>query len=659
MLKIVTFVITFLVLIQVQARAEEIITDINIAGEVFKDVVVDTETFKLSEPIKVGKCQSDNLLDFGNPRLESGKVVIETLNQECFDSKEISLSYKNTFTPLKSNSVFLSFNLNKALTKEVGDSIYLGSGLYIQDFYLYSAFSLMKSQGEYRWERLYTYLQRDIDPLLSVIRLGEVFANTSSSLVSTSERQFSLQFQRKWIIDPNQRPYMSLSKQIILNTKSTVEIIQNNSVVLRTELPPGVYNLRDLPISSLIGTYTIRITDAFGRVTEQTETYVASAEMLKKGVLDYSVTLLLENPELAGFLRYGIFDNFIAGIHFSKKEQSVSLDYLHNFGQTSLEISTKSNMRLAHTYQKDSFNASAEFLRKDSENSYTLTVSYTTEKYGSFSLRVEKTNEEKAKAGVNWSKSFSNVNVSLNANTNSEVNINTSYSTKLFNRNVSLGASYTHSKNDKRFYAYLTMPLENKDKTWGTDIRTSHSKQTETTTVETELKARYLFDYAVLNKFDKERNTTSVAITGAFGCVQQNSKIKCGFGNFVSEGDGFVIASGETTIEGKERKGLNTLTTYRDVTVRNTTEFVETDLKIAARSGQGVLIPEPILVLGKVLNVKAKSIFINNDEVFITEDGDFTYVSYSDEIEIRATDGRSQKIKLKAEQGVANVEIVF
>lgn len=636
-------------------HAEEIIADVNIAGEVFKDMVVDTKTFKVSEPLQVGKCKSKDLKVFGTPTFNGQKVVIETLNQECFENKEISLSYRNTFTPVKSNSFFLSFNLNKELTPKAYDSAYFGTGLFIHDYFIYSSFVYNRSEISRKFERLYSYLQRDIDPLLSVIKIGEIYPSIASSLIPFSERRLGLTFQRKWILDPGQCPYLSLSRQIILNTKSTVEIIQNNSVVLRIELPAGVYNLKDLPVYSLIGTYTIRITDAFNRVTEQTETYIVSSELLKKGFLDYSVTLLLEKPELTGFLQYGVSDSLTAGIHFSRTEQSFSFDYLSFLGQTSLELSTERDLRLVHTYQKDRLNLAGEFLRKDSKNSIIALASYTIENRGTFGLRLERNN--RTRLGLNWSKNFSNMNVSLSINSDSEFNVNTSHHTKVLNKHITLGASYLHTKDNKRFYAYLTMPLENTAKTFGVDIRTLHDRQN--TAGESEIKARYVFDYALKNRLDRNKNTSVLSMAGAFGCVHQNSEFKCGAGNFVGEADGFVIASGDTVVDGKEREGLNTLSTYRDVIVKNTGEFVEADVKVAARHGQGVLVPEPVLVIGKVVTgEKLKSIYINNEEVFITEEGDFSCIAYSDEIKVTAN-GRSQKIKLKPEQGVATVEIVF
>ena len=95
----------------------------------------------------------------------------------------------------------------------------------------------------------------------------------------TLSRQYSLQ------------PYLIRSPSLDLTgtaaTPSTVEVYVNGQLTNRIQVAPGVFTLRDLPVTGGVGSTRLVVRDAFGRETVQDTSFYYSTSILRKGFSDY------------------------------------------------------------------------------------------------------------------------------------------------------------------------------------------------------------------------------------------------------------------------------------------------------------------------------------------------------------------------------------
>ena len=85
-------------------------------------------------------------------------------------------------------------------------------------------------------------------------------------------------------------PYFQKSPEVtvsgVAQTPSTVEIYLNDQLFRKEKLPPGAFDVENLPLYG-IGNATLIITDAFGRTQEVTTPFHLSSNLLKPGLHDY------------------------------------------------------------------------------------------------------------------------------------------------------------------------------------------------------------------------------------------------------------------------------------------------------------------------------------------------------------------------------------
>ncbi len=105
-------------------------------------------------------------------------------------------------------------------------------------------------------------------------------------------------------------------------TPSTLEVYLNGALVRQQKLPPGPFEVRNLPASEGAGTVRAVVRDAFGRVEDVSASYYFTTSVLARGISDYAYaagfrrTLLgYEEPRLFGRHRLVLTDAITAGAH--------------------------------------------------------------------------------------------------------------------------------------------------------------------------------------------------------------------------------------------------------------------------------------------------------------------------------------------------------
>lgn len=107
------------------------------------------------------------------------------------------------------------------------------------------------------------------DPLGGSVTIGGV----------TVRREFTLQ------------PYLVRSRPFDVTgtalTPSTVEVYVNGQLTNRISVEPGVFTLRDLPVTGGLGNTQLVVRDVYGRETVEQQSFYYSTSALRKGLSDY------------------------------------------------------------------------------------------------------------------------------------------------------------------------------------------------------------------------------------------------------------------------------------------------------------------------------------------------------------------------------------
>ncbi|MBI1993775.1 MAG: fimbrial biogenesis outer membrane usher protein [Deltaproteobacteria bacterium] len=118
---------------------------------------------------------------------------------------------------------------------------------------------------------------------------GDSFA--SSSGLGGSLFLGGLSLSRDFSLDPYFYRYPALGLSEAILTPSTVDIYVNGLLVRRERLPPGQFELKNLPVSTGSGVTRVVIRDAFGREREVVSPFYFTTGVLAQGLHEYSYNL--------------------------------------------------------------------------------------------------------------------------------------------------------------------------------------------------------------------------------------------------------------------------------------------------------------------------------------------------------------------------------
>lgn len=161
---------------------------------------------------------------------------------------------------------------------------------------------------------------------LMTYRAGDVIS--SGVAWSRPIRIGGVQAQRNFGLRPDlvTRPLPSYSGSAVV--PSIVDVYVNNAKTFSQEVPAGPFEISNIPTVTGSGAVTVAIRDAAGQETATTAPFFASSELLRQGLLDFSIEAGVsrqdyssksaaydDDPLIAGTVRYGLTDSTTVEVH--------------------------------------------------------------------------------------------------------------------------------------------------------------------------------------------------------------------------------------------------------------------------------------------------------------------------------------------------------
>lgn len=182
--------------------------------------------------------------------------------------------------------------------------------------------------------RGYTSLTLDERESLRRWAIGDRFAGPG--ILGGGAFLGGISVSREYALDPYLFRYPALGLSGALLTPFTVDLYVNGILLRREQLPPGPFELRNLPVFSGSGFTRLVIRDAFGREQDITTPYYFSTGVLAPGLSEYSYNLGFErkqtgtaswdygSPLFLGRHRLGLSDTLTAGFRLEGSTNMVS-----------------------------------------------------------------------------------------------------------------------------------------------------------------------------------------------------------------------------------------------------------------------------------------------------------------------------------------------
>ena len=226
-------------------------------------------------------------------------------------------------------SGFLNYSVAVQNFRKVGT--FSEAGFSIKGNLLYSGIQHSQQNGIVRGLSSFTI---DNQKNLNRATLGDNFA--SSDILGGALTLGGLSFTRDFSLDPYFIRNPGLNYTGAVSTPSTADIYVNGRFQRRVTLPPGQFELRNIPLPTGDANTRVVIRDAFGREQEITSPYYFTAGLLREGLHEYSYNLGAPRNEIdtasfnygplvfLGYHRYGFSDGLTTGIRFEATRALVS-----------------------------------------------------------------------------------------------------------------------------------------------------------------------------------------------------------------------------------------------------------------------------------------------------------------------------------------------
>ncbi|HEY3122873.1 MAG TPA: fimbria/pilus outer membrane usher protein, partial [Thermoanaerobaculia bacterium] len=266
--------------------------------------------------VGVAELEKAGVLKFdGNRETIGGQPQVSLLSlapdiRFALDEKELDLRLTVAPSRLRATSVNLRTGAPKGMVLSRDSSAFLNYSLNTSDFRGISGFG--EAGWNVRGNLLYSSVSVNADGAL--VRglsnftmddpgrmrrwtLGDRFAETGS--LGGGAFLAGVGLARNFDLDPYFVRFPQFGLSGAVSTPSTVDVYVNGTFVRREVLPPGQFDLQNVPVSAGSGSTRLVLRDAFGNEREIASPYYFSTGVLAKGLSDYSYNVGFVRENLA------------------------------------------------------------------------------------------------------------------------------------------------------------------------------------------------------------------------------------------------------------------------------------------------------------------------------------------------------------------------
>lgn len=134
--------------------------------------------------------------------------------------------------------------------------------------------------------RLETTYIRDLPEQRATFRVGDSL--TGGGSLARQVRFAGVQYRSNFLTDPTFVTFPLPSIGGLAFQPSTVEVILDNTRRVTEEVPPGPFDIDNLPVVTGAGELQLRVTDLLGREQLVTQSYYVSPRLLREGLSEFS-----------------------------------------------------------------------------------------------------------------------------------------------------------------------------------------------------------------------------------------------------------------------------------------------------------------------------------------------------------------------------------
>jgi outer membrane usher protein len=125
-----------------------------------------------------------------------------------------------------------------------------------------------------------------------------------------------ISYSTQFAVNPYFIPFPGQTFAGIVNTPSTADVYVNGQLVRTLELPPGPFNLQNLPVSRGAGVTRVVIRNALGQTQELGAPFYQSTNLLREGVQQFTYNLGMERDLATSGLGHYVRPAFLASHSF-------------------------------------------------------------------------------------------------------------------------------------------------------------------------------------------------------------------------------------------------------------------------------------------------------------------------------------------------------
>lgn len=186
--------------------------------------------------------------------------------------------------------------INYQVERKFGDTKLSGEKMYaFFDSFLNMNSLVLESELSYRelgdgtnkWFRGDTRLLKDFPNQRIRAEVGDIYPR-SFGLMQTRPLG-GLQISRQFSLNPYRVPFSQGSASFTLNTRSQVKTYVNGMLIRNEMLPPGVYNLEDLPLANGINSIRVEVIDDSGREQVYEYSLPTSTSLLRENEWNFAI----------------------------------------------------------------------------------------------------------------------------------------------------------------------------------------------------------------------------------------------------------------------------------------------------------------------------------------------------------------------------------